>query len=82
MANAFNIPIQQNRTDVEANVEVVCAGLNNKNLQYHTDKPMSGASCGPGSVSYFLLYINRFVTDYFPDVSANTDEGLSISRNV
>ena len=27
MANAFNIPIQQNRTDVEANVEVVCAGL-------------------------------------------------------
>ena len=32
MANAFNIPIQQNRTDVEANVEVVCAGLKEKSI--------------------------------------------------
>ena len=27
MANAFNIAIQQNRKDVEANVEAVCLGL-------------------------------------------------------
>ena len=28
VAKAFNIPIQQNRKDVEANAETVCLGLN------------------------------------------------------